>query len=152
MNHTKIRTYITFLTLLNLGIFLAIAWAGWGRIWQVENTPELIQYLQLDAQQVLQWQKAEQQFLIQLKENELVIQTQRNALIEKVFADNLVLEEVQQARNDLALSQNQQQNIVVEQLLAEREILTAQQRVLLKNFLLQQATEPSPFEQLHTNE
>lgn len=152
MNTSKLRSFIIIATLLNVSVLLAIVWAGWGRAWQAETTPALEDYLQLNAQQVLQWRQAEQGFLVQLEGNESAIHQQRNALIESIFAEQLVLNEVHRAQLALAKLQNEQQHIVVEQLLAERAILTPQQRLLLQQLLTQQAIYPSQFEQLHKNQ
>ncbi|QEY57863.1 periplasmic heavy metal sensor [Pseudomonas sp. C27(2019)] len=149
MNQPKKRRYFIFLTLLNFGILLAIVWASWGG---ANKQLVLANYLQLDAQQVLHWRQAEQAFLVQLETNENAIKQQRNSLIEAVFADDLDLENVDLARQSLAQLQNQQQEIVVKQLLAEREILTARQRGLLKELLLQQPMHASHYEQLHKSE
>lgn len=151
MNASKTRTYLIFLTLLNFSILLGIVWASWGRAWTTDKQPVLANYLQFDAQQVLQWRQAEQGFLVQLERNEDAIKQQRNALIETVFADELVLDDVQSARQALAQLQNQQQEIVVEQLLVERAILTTKQRHLLKDILIQQPIHSSQYEQLHKN-
>lgn len=149
MNQSKKRTYSIFITLLNLSILLAIVWTTWGG---TSKQLVLANYLQLDAEQMLRWGQAEQSFLGQLEDNETAIQQQRNALIEAVFADDLDLEEVHAARQTLAQLQNQQQKIVVEQLLAERAILTARQRQLLQEILLQQPIHASHYEQLHKND
>ena len=149
MSQLKTRRYFIFLTLLNLGILLAIVWASWGT---TSKPPILANYLQLDAEQVLHWRQAEQAFLVQLKNNENAIKQQRNALIEAVFADDLSLADVDLARQSLAQLQNQQQGIVVEQLLDERAILTARQRGLLKELLIQQPMHASQYEQLHKSE
>lgn len=152
MNTSKIRTSLIFITLLNLSILLAIVWAGWGRAWLTEQAPALENHLMLDAQQVLQWQQAEREFLVRLGANTAAIQQQRNMLIETVFADDLVLEDVHAARQALARLQNQQQEIVVEQLLAERAIVTPAQRRTLQELLLQQPIHSSHYEQLHQSE
>lgn len=149
MSQSKKSRYFIFLTLLNLGILLAIVWASWG---STSKPPVLANYLQLDAEQVLHWRQAEQAFLVQLESNENAIKQQRNTLIEAVFADDLSLAEVHLARQSLAQLQNKQQEIVVEQLLAEREILTVRQRDLLKELLIQQPMHASHYEQLHKSE
>lgn len=149
MSQSKKSRYFIFLTLLNLGILLAIVWASWGA---TSKPPVLANYLQLDAEQVLHWRQAEQAFLVQLESNENAIKQQRNTLIEAVFADDLSLAEVHLARQSLAQLQNKQQEIVVEQLLAEREILTVRQRDLLKELLIQQPMHASHYEQLHKSE
>jgi hypothetical protein len=149
MSQFKKRRYFIFLTLLNLGILLAIVWASWG---PASKAPVLANYLQLDAEQVLYWGQAEQRFLVQLASNESAIKQQRNALIEAIFADDLILADVHLARQTLAQLQNQQQEIVIEQLLAERAILTARQRQLLQELLIQQPIHASRYEQLHKSE
>lgn len=152
MNESKTRTYFIFLTLLNLSILLAIAWSSGGRAWSTTTAPVLANYLQLDAEQVLYWRQAEQTFLAQLQGNENAIKQQRNALIETVFADDLNVDDVHVARQSLAQLQSQQQEIVIEQLLAERAILTARQRRLLQEILIQQPIHTSQYEQLHKSE
>lgn len=149
MSASKTRTYLTFLTLLNISILLGIVWATGGRAWTAEKPPVLANYLHFDAQQVMQWRQAEQEFLLQLERNEASIQQQHNALIEAVFADELVLDEVESARLALAQLKNQQQEIEVKQLLVERTILTTKQRHLLKDILLEQPIPSSQFKQLH---
>lgn len=149
MSQLKKRRYFIFLTLLNLGILLAIVWASWG---STSKPPILANYLQLDAEQVLHWRQAEHAFLVQLESNENAIKQQRNTLIQAVFADDLSLDNVHLARQSLAQLQNKQQEIVVEQLLAERQILTAHQRGLLKELLIQQPMHASKYEQLHKSE
>ncbi len=152
MSASKTRTYLIFLTLLNISILLAIVWSSWGRTWSTGQQLVLENYLQLDAEQVLYWRQAEQTFLVQLEGNEAAIKQQRNALIGAVFADDLQLDDVHLARNALAQLQNQQQQIVIEQLLAERAILTARQRQTLQDLLIQQPIHASQYEQLHTSE
>ena len=152
MNESKARTYFIFLTLLNISILLAIVWSSGGRAGSTTTAPVLANYLQLDAEQVLYWRQAEQTFLAQLPGNESAIKQQRNALIGAVFADDLQLDDVHLARNALAQLQNQQQQIVIEQLLAERAILTARQRQTLQDLLIQQPIHASQYEQLHTSE
>lgn len=149
MNASKTRPHLIFLTLLNISIMLGTVWAIGGRAWTTEKPPVLANYLQFDAQQVMQWRQAEQEFLLQLERNEASIQQQHNALIEAVFADELVLDEVESARLALAQLKNQQQEIEVKQLLAERAILTTKQRHLLKEILLEQSIPSSQFKQLH---
>lgn len=151
MNASKTRSYLIFLTLLNISILLAIVWATGGRAWTTGKPPVLANYLQFDAQQVLQWRQAEQEFLLQLERNEAGIQQQHNALIEAVFADELVLDKVESARLALAQLKNLQQEIEVKQLLAERAILTTKQRLLLKDILLQQPLPSAQFKHLHKN-
>lgn len=149
MNQSKKSRYFIFLTLLNFGILLAIAWASWG---PTAKPPVLANYLQLDAQQVMHWRQAEQAFLVQLETNENAIKQQRNLLIEAVFADDLNLDDVHLARQSLAQLQNKQQEIVVEQLLAERAILNTRQRKSLHELLIQQPMHASQYEQLHKSE
>lgn len=152
MSASKTRTYLIFLTLLNISILLAIVWSSWGRNWSTGQQLVLANYLQLDAEQVLYWRQAEQTFLEQLEGNETAIKQQRNALIGALFADDLQLDDVHLARNALAQLQNQQQQIVIEQLLAERAILNARQRQTLQDLLIQQPIHASQYEQLHTSE
>ncbi len=149
MSQSKKCRYFIFLTLLNLGILLAIVWASWG---STSKPPILANYLQLDAEQVMHWRQAEQAFLVQLETNENAIKQQRNTLIEAVFADDLSLDDVHLARQTLAQLQNKQQEIVVEQLLAERTILNARQRKSLQELLIQQPMHASQYEQLHKSE
>jgi hypothetical protein len=73
----------------------------------------------------------------------------REKLIREIFSANPLLERIEAERNKIARLQFEQQRRVIAQLLQEREILNADQRRALADFLLQQAADPTPVERMH---
>ena len=70
-------------------------------------------------------------------------------MIRAIFADVVDRQRLETERAAIARLQHEQQRLLIEQLLAEREILDAEQRRLLAQLLLEQPEKPSALEDLH---
>ncbi|MCZ2406497.1 MAG: periplasmic heavy metal sensor [Burkholderiales bacterium] len=150
MNRTPWLRYLLAVSLaLNLGIVAALVWrAAPPNPAQPAAQPaplHLPDYLELSAEQRARWQELETPFLHALTTNWQDIRQRREALVRHIFAaqpDRAAIDAEQAA---IAALQGAQQQRVIEQLLAERSVLDAQQRQRLMDLLLsryaQEATE-----------
>jgi Spy/CpxP family protein refolding chaperone len=88
-------------------------------------------------------------FFARLHASGAAIKEHRDRLIEAIFAEAPDPELIERERIAIAGLQDAQQQQVIEQLLLERNILTAEQRQRLAQLLTQQPVGPSGFESLH---
>lgn len=149
MNVAILRLALIVSLLFNLGVLGALGWQQLGGRLNESGLPLLVRELQLDDLQQQQWRDIEAPFLLELNRSTLAIQQQRNQLIDSLFAEQLDAERIRIAQNVLAELQNRQQQLVMEQLLREREILDASQRQHLARLLTRQSPLPSDVEALH---
>ncbi|WP_185266466.1 periplasmic heavy metal sensor [Halopseudomonas xiamenensis] len=149
MNTSSLRLALLVSVLFNLGVLGALGWQQLADRTSASDTPLLVRELQLDDEQQQQWQDIETLFLKELEHSTLAIQQQRNRLIDSIFAQQLDAERISAAQRALAEQQNQQQQLVIEQLLREREILNTAQRQRLAQLLSQQSLLPTDVEMLH---
>jgi hypothetical protein len=113
------------------------------------NLPD---YLQLNEVQRQRWQQLEPGFLQDIGANWQQIRQHREALVLHIFSDapEQAAIDVEQAR--IGTLQQAQQQRVITQLLAERELLDASQRIKLRDLLLSRyAQEATEEERLHRN-
>lgn len=150
MNSTTLRVALVTSLLLNVGVAIAVGMT----VFRVPADPTgrapLHDYLALDAAQTQRWHELEQPFVQKFGETSAQIETHRTALINAIFvrgADRSALEAERTAIADL---QVEQQRLLLDQLLAEREILTPPQRVRLAKLLLDEGAAPSPVERMHS--
>ena len=111
--------------------------------------PPLHRVLQLDDAQRARWEAAERPFLQQFDTASARLEDHRAALVKALFADTLDPESIESERAAIARLQQAQQRLLIEQLIAEREILDARQREKLLGLLLDQPRTPSTVEDLH---
>lgn len=149
MSTSSLRLALLVSVLFNLGVLGALGWQQLADRTSASDTPLLVRELQLDDEQQQQWQDIETLFLKELEHSTLAIQQQRNRLIDSIFAQQLDAERISAAQRALAEQQNQQQQLVIEQLLREREILNTAQRQRLAQLLSQQSLLPTDVEMLH---
>jgi hypothetical protein len=145
MNTQLLRAALAFSLLVNFGVLGAVAY----RATTSKGVAGLPQHLQLDTAQTQRWHEAEQGFLSRLNAGAAAIQGHRDRMIRAIFADTPDLARVDAERAAIAALQDAQQKRVIEQLLKERELLTAAQRERLAQLLLAQPAGPSGFERLH---
>lgn len=150
MKITTLRLALTLSVLFNLGVLGALGWQQFANLQRSQpGEPLLVRELQLDEQQRQHWQDFEVPFLHELNQSSLVIQQQRNQLIDSIFAEQLNHERINAAQAALAEQQNHQQRLVIDQLLREREILSTTQRQRLAQLLTQESSLSSHVEMLH---
>ncbi|MBI4985242.1 MAG: periplasmic heavy metal sensor [Rhodocyclales bacterium] len=145
MNIARLRVLLAFSLLVNVGVLGAAAY----RALATNDFPGLPRYLQLDGEQTKRWHEVEKNFLAQLGTNADSIRVHRDRMILAVFADTPDIAQIDAERAAIARLQDEQQKNVLQQLLAEREMLTADQRTRLARLLLDQPAGPSPIERLH---
>ncbi len=77
------------------------------------------------------------------------MEAHRRALVEALFAEAIDPLRIETARAAIAELQQDQQRLIIEQLIAEREILDARQRQQLLGLLLAQPPARTTVEDLH---
>ncbi len=151
MKITTLRLSLTLSLLFNLGVLGALGWQQFAdRSHAQPGEPLLVRELQLDDEQRQRWQDTEGPFLRELNQSTLMIQQQRNLLIESIFAEQLDHQRIAIAQTALAEQQNHQQGLVIDQLLRERQILNGTQRQRLAQLLTHDSSLSSHVEMLHS--
>lgn len=153
MNRTAWTRYLLIVSLaLNLGIVTAfIVRPSLPRRAEIAAQPphlNLQNYLGLSAEQRIQWQQLEPDFLRELAANWQEIRQHREALVRQIFAaapDRTAIDAEQAAIADL---QGVQQQRVIRQLLAERKLLDEPQRQRLMDLLLSRYSQETTEEEL----
>lgn len=111
------------------------------------NLPD---YLQLTPQQRQQWAQLEPGFLHDIAGNWEQIRRHREALVQHIFAPTPERSSINAEQARIAALQDAQQQRVISQLLAEREMLDSGQRVKLMQLLqTRYAQEATEEERLH---
>ena len=132
---------------LNLGVLGAVAWQQWRPQAAAQHLTDM---LELDAAQRQQWQALERPFLQDLNGNWEQIRQHREALVKAIFASTPDPAAIEREQARIAELQNAQQQRVITQLMAERELLNSEQRARLLALLLSRySAEPTQEEQLH---
>ncbi|MCF8200115.1 MAG: periplasmic heavy metal sensor [Sulfuritalea sp.] len=145
MKPNLLRAVLAISLLINIGVIGAIAYRTLGS----SQFPGLPRHLQLSEEQAHHWHASEAAFLAQLRSNAAAIRSHRDRLIHEIFADTPDLALIDAERTAIASLQDDQQKRVIQQLLQERELLTAAQRARLAQLLLNQPAGASSIEQLH---
>jgi hypothetical protein len=146
------RRLLAVSLLVNLGVLIAALWsqlASDGLPVPSGAQTSLTRDLQLSSQQLQRWHDAEAPFLALLRASSEAIGEQRDRLIREIFAAETDAAGIEAARMRIAELQGEQQRLVIEQLLREREILQPAQRERLATILLSQPIGPVGFDQLH---
>lgn len=148
MKPNLLRTALILSLLINLGVVGAIAYRS--AVPAAAPAGEsLPRHLQLSAEQLRRWHESEIGFLRQLGAGAEEIRVRRDRMIHAIFAETTDPALIERERTAIARLQDQQQKLVIEQLLRERELLQPAQRERLAQLLLAQPVTPSPIEQLH---
>lgn len=142
---------------LNIGMISTVAFT---RMRAVSDAPagsarhvSLPEHLRLTAEQRQLWQRIEQDFLKDIGANWREIRTHREALVRQIFSARPDRAAIDAAQAKIAALQDAQQRRVIDQLLAEREVLDDGQRAALMSLLLaryaQEAQDATAEEHLH---
>lgn len=137
---------------LNVGM---IAAAAWNTARSTQSSPpagmvNLPDYLKLTEQQRQRWRQGEEAFLKDLSSNWSAIRAHRESLVRQIFSDNPERAMIDKEQERIAALQDAQQRRVIDQLVAERDMLDASQRVALMRLLLDRySQESTEEEQLH---
>lgn len=141
-----LRLALILSLLVNAGVLGAVVWRG---LASGDAFPGLPRYLQLDERQQRHWHESEAAFLARLAAGAGEVRGHRDRMIAEIFAANPDHARIDAERAAIARLQDEQQQLVVGQLLRERELLTPLQRERLAKLLSEQPVGPSPFERLH---
>jgi Spy/CpxP family protein refolding chaperone len=109
------------------------------------NLPD---YLELSAQQRQRWQQLEPAFLQDVAANWDAIRQHREALVRHIFSAQPEAAAIHADQARIAALQNAQQQRVLAQLLAERDLLSEGQRAKLMNLLLSRYAQDTTEEEL----
>lgn len=155
MKSTTLRLLFTLSLLVNLGVVGAFTYRAIesGAIFGSGQAPfaGLVDYLDLDHGQQLRWHEVEAGFLRRFEAGATAIHEGRDQLLRQIFAESPDTASIESERAAIARLQDEQQQLVIEQLLAERALLDPRQRERLLQLLLSQPVGTSGFEELHRN-
>jgi len=139
------RYWVYLLLAISLLVNVGVLAGAWFQAWRAQGATELAffgmghervpDYLKLDGTQRERWHTMEQDFVKSLNDVGGEIQIHRERLVREIFSaqpDTSVIERERAAIFTL------QQRSVIEQLLKEREMLNAKQRLALADLLLKQ--------------
>ncbi|WP_312485020.1 periplasmic heavy metal sensor [Stutzerimonas nitrititolerans] len=152
MSNTTLRNALVLSVLVNVGVLAGLGWQKLSRdgLPMPSGAPtELSRELQLSASQLQRWHDAEAPFLAYLRASNASLGEHRNRLIEAIFAEQVDRTVIDAEQAKIAELQNEQQRLLIDQLLQEREILEPQQRGRLAQVLTQQSFGADSIEQLH---
>lgn len=152
MSNTTLRNALALSVLVNVGVLAGLGWQKLSHdgLPMPSGAPtELSRELQLSASQLQRWHDAEAPFLAYLRASNASLGEHRNRLIEAIFAEQVDRAVVDAEQAKIAELQNEQQRLLIDQLLQEREILEPQQRARLAQVLTQQSFGTDSIEQLH---
>lgn len=151
MSRTILKWMLAISLALNGGILATVAYN------QMRAAPDsqkaephvnLQDHLKLTQEQRLRWQRIEKDFLKDLSENWREIRAHREALVRQIFSLAPDRTAIDAQQTTIAALQDAQQRRVIEQLLAEREMLDENQRLALMNLLLARYTQEATEEEL----
>lgn len=151
MKPTRLQVALLLSVAINLGVIGGVVLERIGPRAPSTSMPPLHQVLGLDEPQRIRWEAAERPFLQQFNAASARLEGHRTALVEALFADTIDPARIESQRVSIAELQQAQQRLVIEQLIAERAILDAQQRKKLLDLLLAQAPSRSTVEELHAH-
>lgn len=144
MKTSLLRLLLLISLLLNVGVVGAVAWRAWN------SFPGLPRYLRLDDAQLGRWRAAEARFLEGLAADTTEIRARRERMIREIFLSPTPdAAAIEAERAGIARLQDRQQQAVIRQLLAEREMLDPAQREKLARLLLSEPVGAGAFERLH---
>lgn len=149
MKPQLMRLALALSVLINLGVLGAIAYRSLLAPAAAPAGESLPRHLQLSMAQRHQWHESEAGFLKQLGAGAEQIRGHRDRMIAAIFSATPDPALIDAERMAIARLQEQQQKLVIDQLLRERELLEPAQREKLARLLLTQPVGPSSIEQLH---
>ncbi len=148
MKPNPLRNALILSLLVNVGVLGAIAYRSAVPA-AAPGGESLPRHLQLNAEQLQRWQESEAGFLRQLGAGAEEIRVHRDRMIHAIFAEKTDPGLIDGERAAIARLQDKQQQLVIAQLLRERELLQPAQRERLARLLLAQPVAASTIEQLH---
>lgn len=148
---TLLGAVLALSLLVNLGALGAVGWRALqpSAAGRAVDFPGLARHLGLDDAQQRNWLEAEAGFLERFRAGAQQIRVRRDRLIEAIFAPTPDMQKIEAERAAISKLQDEQQKLVVNQLLRERELLDGDQRGRLRKLLRQQPIVPSRVEELH---
>lgn len=149
MKPNTLRLALALSLCVNVGVLGAVAYRALVPAAAPPVGETLSRHLQLSAQQQQQWHQAEAAFLQRLGTGAADIRVHRERLIHAIFSASTDLAVIDAERTAIARLQDEQQKLVIQQLLHERQLLAPAQRERLAQLLLAQPVSPSTIEQLH---
>ncbi len=150
MKPRSLRLALLLSVALNLGVIAAVVLERVRPSASTAPKPPLHQILALDEAQRARWEAAERPFLQQFDSASARLESHRIALVQALFAHTLDPQRIELERASIAELQQAQQRMIIDQLIAERDILDARQRETLLGLLLDQPRTRSTVEDLHT--
>lgn len=149
------RTYWKWLLAVSLSLNAGmIASAAWNTVRSTQPfrppgaTVKLPDYLELSEQQRQRWRQGEEAFLKDLSSNWRAIRAHRESLVRRIFSANPDRAAIDKEQERIAALQDAQQRRVIDQLIAERDMLDASQRAALMRLLLDRYARESTEEEL----
>lgn len=150
MNRTLWKWLLAASLSLNLGVIAVIFYNQARLPPQATAAPHvnLQDYLQLSNDQRQRWQQLEPAFLQDISTNWRDIRKHREALVRQIFSAVPERSAINAEQARIAALQDAQQQRVITQLLAERELLDEGQRKKLMNLLLSRYSQEATEEEL----
>jgi len=142
------RYWVYLLLAISLLVNVGVLAGAWFQARQAQGATELAffgmghervpDYLKLDVMQRERWHAMEQDFVKTLNDVGGEIQIHRERLVREIFSAQPNASVIERERAAIFMLQQAQQRSVIGQLLKEREMLNAQQRLALADLLLKQ--------------
>ena len=142
------RYWIYLLLAVSLLVNVGVLAGAWFQVWRAQGATELAffgmghervpDYLRLDSAQIERWHAMEKDFVKVLNDVDGKIQIHRERLVREIFSAQPDTSVIERERAAIFTLQEAQQRSVIEQLLKEREMLNAKQRLALADLLLKQ--------------
>lgn len=142
------RYWVYLLLAISLLVNVGTLAGAWFQTWRAEGATELAffgmghkrvpDYLKLDGTQLERWHAMEQDFVKVLNDVGSEIQIHRERLVREIFSAQPDASAIERERAAIFTLQEAQQRSVIGQLLKEREMLNAKQRLALAEMLLKQ--------------
>jgi hypothetical protein len=154
MSRPRLKYALALSALLNVGVIGAVGYQvvkhrALPPVLTAAAQPDIVEYLKLTTGQRERWHALEADFIRRYEADAKEIAARREKLIRGIFSEQPIAERIEAEREAIARLQAEQQRRVIAQLLKEREILDLDQRKALADFLLRQAPEVTPVEQVH---
>lgn len=152
MSQATLRNALVLSLLVNVGVLAAASWQKLSQdgLPMPSGAPtELSRHLQLSASQLQRWHDAEAPFLAYLHASNTSLGEHRQRLIEAIFAEQVDRAVIDAEQMKIAELQNEQQRLLIDQLLQERDILEPPQRARLAQVLIEQPVGAEGIEKLH---
>ncbi|OGA98147.1 MAG: hypothetical protein A3E79_11880 [Burkholderiales bacterium RIFCSPHIGHO2_12_FULL_61_11] len=142
------RYWIYLLLAISLLVNVGALAGAWFQAWRADGATELAffgmghervpDYLKLDRTQRERWHAMEQDFVKALNDVGREIQIHRERLVREIFSAQPDASVIERERAAIFALQQAQQRSVIGQLLKERDMLSAEQRLALADLLLKQ--------------